>query len=97
MCIIMDFNNEQQSVRFDEENRMNLPPAETSRMTLWVMKYSGGLVRDEKQANYVLIGVAVIAFAITLFLIFGGGDDAVTPTPINLITEPQPPEGYIPR
>ena len=39
----------------------------------WVMKYSGGFVQNEKQATYVLLGFAVLAFAISLVLFFGGG------------------------
>ena len=37
----------------------------------WVIRYSGGLVKDEKQASYVLLGFVVVAVVISLFLIFG--------------------------
>jgi len=39
----------------------------------WVIKFSGGLVQNKKQANYVLIGFVALAVVVTLFLIFGGG------------------------
>lgn len=37
-----------------------------------VIKYSGGLITNDKQATYVLIGFIVAATAISLSLIFGG-------------------------
>ena len=46
----------------------------TPKVIQWVIKYSGGLVKDEKQASYVLIGFVAVAIVIVLFLIFGGGD-----------------------
>ena len=44
----------------------------TPKIIQWVIKYSGGLVKDEKQANYVMIGFVAVAIIIALFLIFGG-------------------------
>ena len=43
------------------------------KMIQWVMKYSGGLVKDANQAGYVLVGLAIIAFGISIYLFFGGG------------------------
>lgn len=45
----------------------------TPKIVQWVIKYSGGLIKDEKQANYVLIGFVAVAIVISLFLFFGGG------------------------
>ena len=45
----------------------------TSKIIQWVIKYSGGLVKDEKQANYILIGFAALSIIILVVLIFGGG------------------------
>jgi hypothetical protein len=47
--------------------------SETPKMIQWVIDYSGGLIKDEKQASYVLIGFVVIVIIIILFLFFGGG------------------------
>lgn len=88
----MDSTNEQPSVRFDEEQRVGIPPTETSRMVQWVMKYSGGLVKDEKQANYVLIGIALVAIGISLFL-FVGATRSPAPSSPNDIIEIAGPEG----
>ncbi|MBU6431102.1 MAG: hypothetical protein KGJ58_00615 [Patescibacteria group bacterium] len=36
-----------------------------------MIKYSGGYVKDKKQASFVLLGFAVVAIIVSLFLIFG--------------------------
>lgn len=41
-----------------------------STMIRWVMKT--GLVKNEKQANIVLLSIAVVFFIITFFVIFSG-------------------------
>ncbi len=45
----------------------------TPKIVEWVIKYSGGYVKDEQQANYVLIGFVALAIIVSLFLFFGGG------------------------
>ncbi len=45
---------------------------QTPKIIRWVIKYSGGLIKDEKQANYVFIGFFALAIVISLFLVFGG-------------------------
>jgi len=51
----------------------------TPKVIQWVIKYSGGLVKDEKQTSYVLIGFVAVAIVIVLFLIFGGSGEQNTP------------------
>ena len=51
----------------------------TPKVIQWVITYSGGLVKDEKQASYVLIGFVAVAIIIALFLIFGGNGEQNTP------------------
>ena len=53
-------------------NKYYKEPA-TPKIIRLVIKYSGGLVKDEKQANYVLLGFVALAIIISLFLIFGIG------------------------
>lgn len=43
------------------------------KIVRWVIRYSGGLVKDERQADYVLIGFVALAIIVTLVLIFSGG------------------------
>lgn len=37
----------------------------------WVVTHSGGLVKDEKQANYILLGFVCFTIFLSLFLLFG--------------------------
>ena len=72
--------------------------SETPKIIRWVIKYSGGLVKDKKQAQYVLLGFVLLVIIISLFLIFGGGGESISKKPSSdLINIPQPEEGYIPR
>ena len=47
----------------------------------WLIKYSGGLIKNEKQASYVLLGFIVFVVIISLFLIFGRGGSPKTLEP----------------
>ncbi|MEK9195330.1 MAG: hypothetical protein AAB975_03060 [Patescibacteria group bacterium] len=38
-----------------------------------VIRLSGGRIKDLKQANYALLGFAVIAILISIFILFGTG------------------------
>ncbi|KKT09380.1 MAG: hypothetical protein UV86_C0008G0001, partial [Candidatus Nomurabacteria bacterium GW2011_GWB1_43_20] len=53
---------------FDEEQRPEYR-RQGSKLVKVVIKLSGGRV-DETQANYILLGVAVLALIISLFLFF---------------------------
>lgn len=71
----MDPNNEPPKVMFENEQfqRPRSFQATTPKMVEWIIRYSGGAIKDEKQANYVLIGFVVVAIVISIFLVFGGG------------------------
>jgi hypothetical protein len=49
----------------------------------WVMRVSGGRIHDAKQANYVLLGFAVIMIVVSLFLFFGMGSGSQQFLPPN--------------
>ena len=73
-------------VKFEEYRAPRSYYPETPKIIQRVIKYSGGLVKDEKQANYVLIGFVAVAIVITLVLIFGGGGGSkptVIPSPVG--------------
>lgn len=38
-----------------------------------LVKYSGGLIKNKNQAQYVILGFVAVAIIISLFLFFGGG------------------------
>lgn len=48
-------------------------------MIQWVIRHSGGLIKDEEQASYVLLGFVLAVFVISMFLIFGRGSGAPPP------------------
>jgi hypothetical protein len=62
----VQFQNQWRAVKYYNE------PA-TPKVVKWVTKLSGGLIKDENQASYVLIGLVVVAIIVSLFLFFGGG------------------------
>jgi len=75
----MDQNNEPGKIVFEgEEFRRPSQSFQTPtpKIVQWVIKYSGGAIKDEKQANYVLIGFVAVAIVVSLFLIFGGGSSS---------------------
>jgi len=41
-----------------------------SRMARFVMKYSGGSIKDEKQASYLLLMLVALSIIFSLYLIF---------------------------
>ncbi|MBU1956689.1 hypothetical protein KKF09_03475 [Patescibacteria group bacterium] len=43
---------------------------QTPKIVQWVIKYSGGLIKDEKQALYVVFGFIALMIIITLSLVF---------------------------
>ena len=88
----MDQNNEPSRIVFEGEkfqrpSRSFQTPA--PKIVEWVIKYSGGYVRDEKQANYVLIGFVAVAIVISLFLFFGRGSDTSRTLQENFKNKPQ--------
>lgn len=77
-------------VKFDEYRAPRSYYPGTPKIIQWVIKYSGGLVKDEKQASYVLIGFVVLAVVVSLFLIFGGGPSQPTEGTV-------PPDQFVPQ
>ena len=71
----MDQDGEKSAITFEEEEfprSAHVQQNQTPAMTAWVIAHSGGKISTETEANYVLIGIAVIAFTISLLLNFGG-------------------------
>ncbi len=40
----------------------------TSKMATWLINHSGGIIKNEKQANYILIGITVISFSTAIWM-----------------------------
>ncbi|KKT29664.1 MAG: hypothetical protein UW15_C0008G0030 [Parcubacteria group bacterium GW2011_GWC1_44_10] len=86
---VMDQSNEPPKVVFEGEEFQHSTfrdfQTPTPKIVGWVIKYSGGAIKDEKQANYVLIGFVAVAIVVSLFLIFGGGGSAGNPKDIKIL------------
>ncbi len=67
MNIDVQFNEEQKPQIFITKKNWG------EKLASGLVKYSGGLIKDEQQANYVIIGLVVVMIIISLFLFFGGG------------------------
>ena len=67
-------------VKFEEEWQHSARSfnSENPKIIKWVIKYSGGYIKDEKQASYVLIGFVAVAIIISLFFLFSGGGSSDT-------------------
>ncbi len=61
-------------VKFEDSDwravRYNREP-QYPKIIQWVIRYSGGIVRDEKQARYVLLGFVAAAIIVSFVLLFG--------------------------
>lgn len=50
-----------------------------SKMTRWVIKYSGRWIKDEKQASYFLMGLVTLTIIVSLILLFNGSQSPKIP------------------
>jgi hypothetical protein len=77
----MDYNNEPPKIVFEGEQfqRPQSFQTPTPKIVQLVIKYSGGAIKDEQQASYVLIGFVVLAIIVSLFLFFGGSGQELPP------------------
>ncbi|MFH0791809.1 MAG: hypothetical protein V1905_01160 [bacterium] len=65
----------------------------TPKIIQWIIKYSGGLIKNEKQASYVMVGFAVMAIVIALLLLSGDKEKPLKPgMPGTEIFRDIPPE-----
>lgn len=70
----MDQNNEPSRVVFEGEEQQYSSQSfksDSPKMIQWVIKYSGGIVKNDKQANFVLIIFVIVMVALSLFVLFG--------------------------
>ena len=80
----MDQNNEPGKIVFEGEEFQRTRQSfqtPTPKIVEWVIKYSGGAIKDEKQANYVLIGFVAVTIVIMTVLLFSGGSGSKPAVP----------------
>ena len=70
----MDQNNEPKGIEFETDSYKAVKfydQTNAPKIVKLVMKYSGGAIKEEKQAYWVLFGFVVMAIIVSLFLFFG--------------------------
>src|ERR1035437_6159408 len=63
---------------------------ETPKMIKLVMKFSGGAIKEERQAEWILFGLVIVMLAVSAYLFFWGnikrgGNKIITPEEMNNI------------
>jgi hypothetical protein len=64
-------------VQFDEKQTSYSPNRKVKGMAGFVMRSSGGSIKNELQANLVLVIIALIAFAFAVFLFVSNTNDEI--------------------
>jgi hypothetical protein len=64
----MDPNNTR--VEFEQYRSVQTQGPQKSKMVFFLINHSGGAIKDEKQANAVLLVCAVVLFLISLYFWF---------------------------
>ena len=79
----MDQNNEPPKIVFEGEQYQTPRSfqAPTPKIVQWVIKYSGGYIKDEKQANYFWIGFVALAIVVVIIFLFSGGSGSKPAVP----------------
>ena len=44
--------------------------SQSPKMVQWIIKHSGGYIKNDEQANYVLIGTVLLSVLTSFFLLF---------------------------
>ncbi|MFC1613628.1 hypothetical protein ACFL23_04890 [Patescibacteria group bacterium] len=71
-------NSSEQGILRENQPKYFFSPG-TPKIVRLTVKYSRGLIKNENQANYVLLGFVVVAVIISMFLFFGGSKENLTP------------------
>lgn len=72
------------SFQDNDSNRYYSAP--NSKFVYWTIKFSGGLIKNKKQANVFLLVFVVAMIAFSLFLIFSGNSQTAYPLPVDFNT-----------
>lgn len=82
-------DNNQHKIEFEGEEFQHSTRSfqdENSKMPQWIINHSGGKIKNENTANFVLILFAILIIIISLFLFFSGGK--TTGSPEDIIISP---------
>jgi len=85
----MGQDNQSQDVKFEEEQlpqTARFSQEQAPKVTQWIMKSSGGYASGESRANYVLLGLVLIAIIASLLIIFNSSRPKNTGRNIDPVT-----------
>ncbi len=96
---VMESRTESSRITFDNEevfrSAQSLDSQKSNKLALWVIKNSGGSIKNETQANYVLIVFIVVSVAAALFFVLTGSQSKAKliapPGQYILYSENEPP------
>jgi hypothetical protein len=57
----------------EQQSSGSLVSPTAPKIIRWLIKYSGGLIKNERQASYVILGFIILTIVISIFLFSGGG------------------------
>jgi prepilin-type N-terminal cleavage/methylation domain-containing protein len=63
----MTFQNNS-GVQFENNWRASIPERQPSKMIRWVMKWSGGVIQNERQAHYLLFASVAVMIFLAIFI-----------------------------
>lgn len=73
------------NVQFQGEQRATRPSFKKKGLAAWLMRHSGGLIKNEKQAQIALIAILIAAVVLTLIIVTATGPDTVPVNPPSAI------------
>jgi len=79
----MEQGDQSRGVKFEEEQlpqTASFSQEQAPKVVQWVIRSSGGYIKSEVQASYVLIGFVVIALIVSFLLVMSTGSNSV---PVN--------------
>ena len=80
---LKDFEKKSQAEEMQKSPEV-LKNSDVPKMVQLVMKWSGGAIKEQKQAEYILLGFVVVAMAVSLFLFFRGGNGGAGTSAIDI-------------
>ena len=88
-----NINNNVEGVNFDTSSYGAVKyykETVTPKMVKAVIKYSGGAIKSQKQAEYILLAFVIFAIGISLFLVFGRGNTKPSPQALEQMKQHMP-------
>ncbi|MBI2065873.1 MAG: hypothetical protein HYT68_02290 [Candidatus Zambryskibacteria bacterium] len=79
-------NDDNKNIEFEKDNdwkTTSYSEPDSPKIIQRVMRFSGGYVKNEKQASYVLLALTLLAIIFSAFLLFSRGADVPREALVN--------------